>query len=98
MLGWAIGGHLGRCRKSATHSLGRYSLPFPCWAPGKSHKVSRKSCSQKRLTGKFPGFPAPFPAYEPKSADFGQNLQNSRLGSKKFAAKFPAAGNCTQGR
>jgi hypothetical protein len=49
------------------------------------------------VTGKFPGFPAPFPAYEPKSADSGQNLQNSGLRLKKFAAKFPAAGNCIDG-
>ena len=46
------------------------------------------------VTGKFPGFPAPFPASEAKFADSGQNLQNSELRLKKFAAKFPAAGNC----
>jgi hypothetical protein len=49
------------------------------------------------VTGKFPRFPAPFPGYALKSADFGQNLQNSGLRLKKFAAKFPAAGNCTDG-
>jgi hypothetical protein len=45
----AIGGHLGHAGKAHSHSLGRYSLRFPCWAPGGSHKASRKSCSQKRL-------------------------------------------------
>src|SRR5215472_12034853 len=50
------------------------------------------------VKGKFPGIPASFPAYRPKSADFGQNLQNSGLRAKKFAAKLPAAGNCTQRR
>jgi hypothetical protein len=49
------------------------------------------------VNGKFPGIPAPFPAYGVKSADFGQNLQNSGLRPKKFAAKFAAAGNCTDG-
>ena len=45
----AIGGHLGHAGKAHSHSLGRYSLPFPCWARGGSHKASRKSFSQKRL-------------------------------------------------
>ena len=90
-----VAGISGRAGKSALHSPGRYSLPFPCWAAGETHKVTRKSCSQKRLAGKFPGFPAAFPAFEAQSADSGQNLQNSELQLKKFAAKFPAAGNCT---
>ena len=42
---------------------------------------------------KFPGIAARFPERGTKSADFGQNLQNSRCGAKKFAAKFPEAGN-----
>ena len=75
----------------------RNSLLFPCWSSRRAAKVSRKPFSQKGLGRKFPGIPAPFPAYGPKSADFGQNLQNSVLQLKKFAAKFPAAGNCTDG-
>jgi hypothetical protein len=45
------------------------------------------------VTGKFPRFPAAFPASGAKSPDFGHNCENSGLRSKKFAAKFPAAGN-----
>jgi hypothetical protein len=58
--------------------------------------MSRKSCSYKRLACKFPEIPAPFPAFGVKPADFGQDLQNSGLRLKKFAAKFPAAGNCPE--
>jgi hypothetical protein len=50
------------------------------------------------VRGKFPEIPAPFPASGPKFANFGQNLQDSGLQAKKFAAKFPAAGNCTEER
>jgi len=36
----------------------------------------------EEVNGEFPGIPAPFPAYRPKFADFGQNLQNSELRRK----------------
>jgi hypothetical protein len=42
---------------------------------------------------KFPIIPAAFPGCAAKSADFGQNLQESALRMRKFAAKFAAAGN-----
>jgi hypothetical protein len=45
------------------------------------------------MNRKFPGIPARFRASERKSAGFGPNLQNSWLTAKKFAGKFPAAGN-----
>ena len=86
-------GHLRHSGKSPLPSLGRHSLLFPCWAPGDPHKTSLKLCFQKGLKGKFPEIPAPFPASWPKSADFGQSLQNAGLQLKKFAAKFSAAGN-----
>ena len=42
---------------------------------------------------KFPGIPATFPEVEPKSADYGQNLQDCAVEIVKFAAKFAEAGN-----
>jgi len=60
-------------------------------------RVTRKPRLQKSLAGKFPQIPAPFPGSGAQSADFGQNLQNSSLRSKKIAAKFPAAGNLRRG-
>jgi hypothetical protein len=71
---WRSAGISSRLRKA--HPTVQAGIPchFPAGAPRESHKVSGKSCLQKGLTGKFPEFPAPFPAYGPKSADSGQNL------------------------
>ena len=60
-------------------------------APGQKNPA--KCQIGKELSGKFPGFPAPFPACGCKSAVFGQNLQKFCRLEKKIPAKFPAPGN-----
>jgi len=55
--------------------------------------MTRKCRPQSWLQIKFPQFPAPFPGAGKESADFGQNLEKLSIKQKKFAAKFPAAGN-----
>ena len=70
-----------------------FSLLLPCSGAAPGQKSPAKCQIGKELSGKFPGFPAPFPACGCKSAVFGQNLQKFSRLEKKIPAKFPAPGN-----
>jgi hypothetical protein len=70
--------HLTPRRKSAAHSLDRYSLVFPCPGFSDEEKNGGKSYFEKDLNQRFPEIPAPFPAFYDKSVVLGQNPQNSR--------------------
>jgi hypothetical protein len=69
------------------------TLLIPCNLLLKERKTGSKFQTDKDLNGKFALFTVPFPANRAKSSDYGQNLSKSQLETKKYAAKFAAAGN-----
>jgi hypothetical protein len=66
-------------------------IPYSGWHG--EGKTAGKSFVGGVLVGKFPGFPATFPAVQEEFAHYGQNLWRFGLLNQKFAAKFAEAGN-----
>ena len=92
-----LSGMIGGCLTASEQRHSTVKAGIPCFFPagaqcGDLTNPPKPRC-ENCLARKFPGIPAPFPAYAAKPSEFGLNLPNSEPAREKFADKFAAAGN-----